>query len=46
MCFAYRLETLGGWKVGKGGGEGIGSSHGMLGRGEGGYKGGGEEEWN
>ena len=35
MCFDYRLETLGGWKVGKGGGEGIGSSHGMLGRGKG-----------
>ena len=35
MCFDYRLETLGGWKVGKGGREGIGSSHGMLGRGKG-----------
>ena len=21
MCFDYRLETLGGWKVGKGGGD-------------------------
>ena len=45
MCFDYRLETLGGWKVGKGEGGGDWEFPGDARQGEGGYKG-GEEEWN
>ena len=49
MCFDYRLETLGGWKVGKGErgrrGEGDLEFPWDARQGKGGYKG-GEEKWN